>query len=124
MNKQLRYAYSCVGCGWWPILDKYIPAIQALDPECEFEPKEKFGGLRLQAFCSIDGTALKAIWQLEQEAEDMSKTVCEYCGKPGTPRTERNWIKTLCNHCNSLDKDGVRAVFLERRRLLDELEVE
>ena len=122
MDKKLRYAYSCVGQGWWPILEKYIPGILAIDPDCEFEPKEKFGGLRLQAFCTIDRGVHDAVWQLEQEAEDVSKTVCEYCGQPGKPRTDRNWIKTLCNRCNSLDKNGMRAVFAEHRRLIDELE--
>ena len=124
MNKKIRYAHSCVWQGWWPILDKYIPAILAIDPDCDFEPKEKFAELRLQATCSAncEPEKRKEIWRLEQEAEDLSQTICEYCGKPGKPRTDRSWMKTLCDICDGLDKDGAREVFLEHHRRMEELE--
>lgn len=122
MNKQVRYAYSCVWQGWWKLLDKYIPAILEIDPECTFEPKEKFGEMRLQACCTVDGDMKERIWKLERNAEDDSQTVCEFCGEPEKLRTDRSWIKTLCDKCAALDEDGMRAVFLEHRRLLDKLE--
>lgn len=112
MNKQLLYAYSQVGMGWWPLLDKYIPAIQALDPDCEFEPKEKFGTLRLQAFCGSHGYAIS---KLEQQAEEESAKICEYCGKPGRLRREnRVWMLTLCDECDLLDKESTRLLYLDR----------
>lgn len=121
MNRHLLYAYSQVGKGWWPIIDKYISAILELDPECQFEPKEKFGELRLQAFCSTNCELdkRKEIWRLQEEAEDASMTVCEYCGKAGRLRTEkRSWYLTLCDECDALDKDGEYYLYLEERMLL------
>lgn len=123
MNKQLLDAYSCVGKGWWSLLEKYIPAIQALDPGCEFEPKEKYGELRLQVFCSTDleRDSRLELYRLEQEAEDESAKVCEYCGKPGRLRTEnRSWYLTLCDECDKLDREGLRDIYLEERVLLGE----
>lgn len=124
MNKQLRYAYRCVGMGWWRLLDKFIPAILAIDPDCEFEPKEKFGELRLQAFVSVDLEKDKKceICRLEQEAEDLSQTVCEYCGKPGKPRTQRDWFKTLCDDCDALDAAGVERIWMEQHRRVMEID--
>ena len=121
MTEQLLYACSQFGMGWWPLLEKYIPAILALDPECEFEPKEKYGTLRLQATCSIDLDSNKRqeIYRLEDEAENESAKVCEYCGKPGRLRTEkRSWWETLCDECEALDKESYRTLYLGRQMLL------
>ena len=115
MNKQLLYAYSCVGKGWWGLLDKYIPAIQSLDPNATFLPKEKYGELRLQAFLTDSCKEKNAVWHLEREAEDASSHICEYCGEPGEPRTDRVWIKTLCDKCNVLDGDAVHNIHLAHR---------
>lgn len=69
MDKQLLHAYFCVGMGWWPILDKYIPAILAIGAECDFEPKEKYGELWLQAFCSIncESDNRNEVWRLQEQ---------------------------------------------------------
>ena len=88
VNKQLLDAYSCVGKGWWPLLEKYIPAMQTIDPDCIFDVKEKYGELRLQATPSESCTDHNTFWRLEQEAEDKSAHICEYCGQPGRLRTE------------------------------------
>lgn len=123
MNKQLLYAYSQVGKGWWPLLDKYIPAILEIDAECDFDPKEKYGELRLEATPSADCENRMAIYELEQEAENESATVCEYCGKPGRLRTEkRSWYLTLCDECDVLGNDAVRALHDETYKLLREME--
>lgn len=121
MNKHLMHAYTCIGRGWWPILDKYIPAILEIDPECDFDPKEKYGTLRLQATAGIDCEDHAALYALEEEAEALSGVTCEYCGKPGRLRTERrDWYLTLCDECDKLqdDKEGWRSMYLETQMLL------
>ena len=48
-QKKLKLYLETVLPGWWPILDKYMPQFRALDPNCEFFIKEKFGYLRIRA---------------------------------------------------------------------------
>lgn len=119
VNKQLLDAYSCVGKGWWPLLEKYIPAMQAIDPDCTFDVKEKYAELRLQATPSVDCEDYDTFWRLEQEAEDASAHICEYCGQPGRLcRENRSWYLTLCDDCNTLDKEGLHDLYLEKQLLL------
>lgn len=124
-KEHLLRAYTCVGRGWWGIIDKYMLAILGIDPDCDFDPKEKFGEFRLRVFPSIDCESNKKqeIWRLEQEAEDESTLVCEYCGKAGRFRHEnRIWYLTLCDDCDKLDPEQVRALHNEKFRLLREME--
>lgn len=102
MGTQLEEARECVRSGWWPILDKYVPLILAIDPEAQIEVKEKFGMLRIWVGsetledCSVFDPFI-------EEAEEASKTVCEICGAPGRLRKGR-WIQTLCDDCAELSK--------------------
>ena len=59
--------------------------------------KEKYGTLR---FDPLEGTT-KEGWDIIEKYEDLSATVCEFCGKTGAKtRNERSWVKTLCDICN------------------------
>ena len=119
MNRQLLDAYAQVGMGWWSLLEKYIPAMQTLDPDCTFDVKEKYGTLRLQATPSDACEDHDAFWRLEEEAEVESKHTCEYCGKPGRLRTKkRSWYLTLCDECSELDKEAEYDLHLYERVLL------
>ena len=107
-------AYDAVHPGWWPLLDTYIPQLFAIDPNCEILVKEKFGRLRLDTFSeALPWTAFTAI---ERAAELDSVTICENCGQPGTLRTDRSWIQTLCDRCAALDAAGLREVIQETER--------
>ena len=83
--------------GWWSILDKYVPVLLAIDPDCNFYIKEKLGVLRLGVVGLLIDTE-KAI-EIETAAELASSKVCEFCGRPGVLRTNRPWIQTMCDRC-------------------------
>ena len=117
------------GDGWFEILDSlcgeiavtYKAAGQPADIVVEWI-KEKYGTL---CFCysftnqlctchAIDfmgqgsihlhpgeASLHEKIAKIVDKWEDESATVCEKCGKPGELRTDRYWIQTLCDDCNS-----------------------
>lgn len=97
VNELLQEAKDAVGPGWWPIIDKYLPPIVELAPNCFINAKEKFGLLRIQCY----GPALdrEKIIKLEREAEIVSSTVCEECGASGKHRHDLDWMQTLCEPC-------------------------
>lgn len=117
MDKKARHTlYSgSVLPGWWNILDKYVPQILAIAPDAELYIKEKFGLLRLDARSeTINWTEFT---EIENAAEIASSTVCECCGAPGKRRTERSWIQTLCDRCNSItDNDKKRTIIEETEK--------
>ena len=90
------------GAGW---KDLYQPLIDECNAKgiAVAQVKEKFGGLRFYT----DGTD-PDLQQKIFAAEAKSYTVCEICGKPGTP-TKGGWIRTLCEE---------HKAPLERRREL------
>ncbi len=103
-NEILEEARACVGKGWWPIIDKYLPQIVELAPDCDIIVKEKYGTLRIGAYGkSLDH---KKLMELEMAAEEASVTVCEECGAPGKLRTDFYWIETLCDRCAAARKKG------------------
>jgi len=94
---KLEDAQACVGPGWaslverlWKLCDEQNIHIMQI--------KEKFGGLRFYI-----GGATKEVFDIIDEVEAQSFTICEYCGKPGRPR-DGGWIKTLCDECYSRDE--------------------
>lgn len=58
--------------------------------------KEKFGGLRFYISSGSD-----EIYNLIEEAENKSETICETCGKPGLLSNDRGWVSTLCKNCRT-----------------------
>lgn len=110
MDKETRYALykGAVGPGWWPILDKYIPQIQAIDPAAEIYIKEKLGTLRLAAFSKLKDQS--KLTEIRIAAERESFTVCQCCGSPGKRRTDRKWIQTLCGKCNAVHKSKLNQI--------------
>jgi hypothetical protein len=62
-----------------------------------FDIKEKYGGLRIAVFGSLEEDDLNLeIQRLVDECEGRSLNVCEICAKDGRPTTS-GWIKTLCS---------------------------
>ena len=93
--------YKQVGQGWSKILESLIEDLFKLGWDgTVFQVKEKFGNLRFYT-----GTGNKEIFERIQQAGIESEKTCEYCGKSGKPRTDRSWIKTLCDSCNAKDKE-------------------
>lgn len=58
--------------------------------------KEKFGGLRFYA-AVLDDSSLDVFYSIVREAEAEAETTCEKCGRPGSLRSDRPWIRTLCD---------------------------
>lgn len=104
MEKQLKEARENVEPGWWPILDKYVPQLLAIDSNCELWVKEKYGTLRIRT------VSKEHTWnefrEIELAAERESATICEICGAPGKIRPQLTWIQTLCDRCVNLDSNG------------------
>lgn len=123
MNKKLKEACENVYPGWWPILEKYIPQILAIDPEAQIEVKEKFGTLRIWA--GSEKVEWSEFTNIILEAEKASETVCEICGEPGKLRPKQRWIQTLCDRCAAMKPDErARAGHLAAAKLLEEMEEE
>lgn len=101
MNPKLEAAYACVGKGWHGLLDKYLPQIWIIDPDCDLIIKEKYGTLRIQPYKVSEGVSRNDIHTIARDAEKESATVCELCGAPGSLRTDRDWWETLCDECVS-----------------------
>lgn len=59
---------------------------------------EKYGTLRCNATPWTEQVQAAC-----DRAEELSTTVCENCGRPGKLRSERPWIKTLCDVCPGVE---------------------
>jgi len=103
-----------VGPGWWPLLDDVSAKVKALDPDVRLSFKEKYGTCQID-YITESTEHVDEIFRLTDEAEEVSKTICEFCGQPGQLRENRSWLQTLCDRCADLDP-------LERRTVADETE--
>lgn len=133
----LKMARGSIGPGWRhlvQVLFDHIEHDKKWSPNSGFanmvvtQVKEKFGALRIYwnlpyeefaadvpkqpvnpkmlngAFDQVEGfvDALTAI----------SCKTCEACGKSGSTRGgKRTWLLTLCDDCDKLDRDALRALF-------------
>lgn len=111
MKKQIKAARENVDPGWWPILDKYISQLLAIDPNCELLVKEKYGTLRIRTVSQ--NHARNEFRDIEISAERASETICEICGAPGTLRPQLTWMQTLCDRCANLDSNARRRLRCE-----------
>jgi hypothetical protein len=92
----------CIECGpgWYGLIDKLCIDIQKHIDDGKFEQiyasqvKEKFGSLRFYIEYGDD-----YIFDLIEEAEDISYTICEHCGSTKNVKQTKGWIKTLCEDC-------------------------
>lgn len=99
MNPKIEAAYACVGKGWHGLLDKYLPQILDIDPDCELIVKEKYGTLRIQPYKVSEGFSRNKINAIANRAEKESETICETCGAPGYLHLDGFWIVALCDEC-------------------------
>jgi hypothetical protein len=105
--------YGYVGAGWNDILLRLHENIIVKNPNYRiFQIKEKFGTLRFYTD-SLTEEAYKYV----EDAEKASARTCEECGREGTLRTNRSWLKTLCDIDSRIDKFNV-ASWRVRRGLM------
>lgn len=86
------HLFSEVGRGWFPLLEEMDQKLAELYPDYTItQVKEKFGLLRVYA----DGIG-KEGYDIIDEYEQKSGTVCEVCGETGRTVNIKGWLKTLC----------------------------
>jgi hypothetical protein len=80
--------------GWDNIIGELDSELAQIDPDYKiFQVKEKFGALRYYSSLDVNDQARKIVTL----ATLQSSITCEECGKKAELRTDRNWIRTLCN---------------------------
>jgi len=87
------------GQGWYPLIYELLDKLQAIEDRDKIgleitQIKEKWGGLRVYINVGTD-----EIWDLIDEYERKSFTICEQCGKSGILRINHGWFTTLCDKC-------------------------
>jgi hypothetical protein len=88
----MGFGFEC-GDGWFELIKELSAKLEAAGAEA-MQVKEKFGGLRFY----LAGGASHEVWDLIEEAELRSESICEECGDPGETR-ELSWVRTLCSCC-------------------------
>jgi hypothetical protein len=92
---QNNQVYWECGPGWKKLIDPLIAACDRLRARVD-QIKEKYGTLRFY-YTPPDGGWCDELEDLVDAAEEESNRTCEMCGAPGTMRTKKFWLKTLCN---------------------------
>ena len=88
--------------GWFDLIYNLCVNIQNYIIESKFENievlqvKEKYGNLR---FYISSGD--EYIFNLINQAENESKTICEICGKKGKIIEKNGWYKCRCEECKN-----------------------
>jgi len=91
--ENLSFGIEC-GNGWFYLLDRLCEDIIKIDGTCvATQIKEKFGTLRFYCDAAND-----EVYDLIDNAEEESRSICEECGEPGQ-MTGTTWYKTLCQKC-------------------------
>ncbi len=97
----MHWGLEC-GDGWYNIIYNICKKIIEIDPKKEFyfeQIKEKYGMLRVYAFCSDEAEDI-----IEEGQRESAKT-CEYCGSKEKVTREGSWIETLCKECRYPDRN-------------------
>ena len=89
-----------VGPGWHPLVNLLIERCKSSNTTIT-QVKEKWGGLRFYVGPHED--FLEGMIVL---AENISYTICEQCGNPGSTEGSKSWIKTLCKDCRKQDDNN------------------
>lgn len=98
---QIRSACEC-GPGWAGIIRNVCQNLagKGVVWTCI---KEKFGGLRMYTG-NVPEEVYGQVSELICQASDLSYITCEFCGKPGTNRKIRGWLRTSCDECRKPDE--------------------
>lgn len=64
-----------------------------------YSVKEKHGALRFMLSSGTD-----EMYQLIEECEDKSETICELCGRDGKPIFHKGWWSVMCDECKEKRK--------------------
>ena len=85
------------GDGWFDIVYNLCKQISEISPETKIaQVKEKYGVL---SFYIYNGT--EEVYNLIEEVELKSTSICEWCGKEGRRYVDYGWYRTLCSDCHN-----------------------
>jgi len=107
------FGFEC-GDGWLNLIEELCCELEKLlikypnikEHFYTTQVKEKFAGLRFYVSCEN-----REIFDLIQEYEKKSYSICEHCGKPASKRVYGAWYYTLCDSCfNKLKKDKLKDI--------------
>ena len=125
---QIPDHYNDTGPGWRSLLTDLHKELIKIDPDYKLlQSKEKWGILRVyisvqgESHPVVDLTAPRLrvtgyesgsdVWErataVVLAAEERARTVCEDCGEPGVLRTDRFWLRILCDACNEAHPPGI-----------------
>jgi len=107
------------GDGWAVLVETLMEAIEQVIFEsneqvslCVTEIKEKHGVLGEVAVVKCSEVEVQdRIKELIAEAEANSCGTCKLCGEPGSIRSDRPWIETLCEYHASRDHDHEAEIY-------------
>lgn len=88
------------GDGWRPLVEFLYDQVDNYRCVTIAQVKEKFGGLRFYIShdheCDCD---INNLFNTISVIENLSTYICELCGRYGHTRTDRSYIRTLCDDC-------------------------
>lgn len=104
ISKSWWWGFEC-GDGWFDLIDETLSKIidwykknnpddlENADEEgfVITQIKEKYGELRIYI-----GGSYPAVFDIIEQAEKRSRTICELCGKVGECKVSHGWYKTVC----------------------------
>lgn len=101
------WIFESVGRGWHNLLNKLIGDLKTAGWDGNVhQVKEKFGALRFYI-----GGGSDEIFDLIQEAENKSITICEECGEPGKVSGWGGyWMKSLCDEHGKQFRKGTLSI--------------
>lgn len=106
-NLSRAEALTHVGKGWSGLVNRAYDLLEGADARVS-AVKEKFGGLQIDFEGQSDVTDLDGEIS---KLEELSISVCENCGAPGTQVNESrietfsaSWMKTLCSNCPGVER--------------------
>ena len=100
MKTFMCFGFEC-GDGWFDLIKELSEKLEPMGVVA-MQVKEKFGGLRFYVNHATD-----AAWDLIEEAEAKSETICEECGGQPAKPCGGGWVKTLCEPCFNKDNAPV-----------------
>lgn len=93
-----------VGAGWAGIEAELRQELAALGID-RVSVFEKWGRLNA-SYGAVSRDVMEPAAEACRRAEERSAVTCENCGRPGRERTDRRWVKTLCDDCPRVDGKG------------------
>lgn len=87
------------GKGWLPLIEEVHEKLLVICGTYDLaQVKQKFGGLRyyIDTPWTLSHERTEQAHEVIAEAGARSFTICEECGQPGKPVTERGWVRTVC----------------------------